>query len=400
MKNKKIYLDMFLNIFAAGVPIVVLQLIIYPMVSRRLEPETYGMMISIYAFIILVQDSFGKSINNIRLINSDEKENRKGDYNIVLTVFIVLSIIITAIGLLYYNSQAEIDSVSSALIIITSIFFMIDSYLIVYFRIRLNYTAILVNAVLMSAGFLVGYAIYLKTGKWIYIFFIGHLVCFVYLMKSTGLYREPFKKTSRYKSIIRDTTLLMFSMFLSQGMTQADKLLLYPLLGGATLSIYYTASLAGKVLSLATGPVNSVILSYIAGRDHLSRSLFKKYMLLSFVSCSLISIAILVLSRPVLGFLFPRYVDDAMAIIPYTTANIFFFVLAGMLTPIVMKYCDIYWQIIINGIGFALYVSLSIVFLKLFGIVGFCLGIGISHFTRLIIMIVVYLRKTRDLIIA
>ena len=357
MKNKKIYLDMFLNIFAAGVPIVVLQLIIYPMVSRRLEPETYGMMISIYAFIILVQDSFGKSINNIRLINSDEKENRKGDYNIVLTVFLILSIIITVIGLLYYNSQAEIDSASSALIIITSIFFMIDSYLIVYFRIRLNYTAILVNAVIMSAGFLVGYAIYLKTGKWIYIFFIGHLVCFVYLMKSTGLYKEPFKKTSRYKSILRDTTLLMFSMFLSQGMTQADKLLLYPLLGGATLSIYYTASLAGKVLSLATGPVNSVILTYIAGRDHLSRNLFKKYMLLSFGSCSLISIVILVLSRPVLGFLFPRYVDDAMVIIPYTTANIFFFVLAGMLTPIVMKYCDIYWQIIINGIGFILYVS-------------------------------------------
>ena len=71
MKNKKIYFDMFLNIFAAGAPIVVLQLIIYPMVSRKLEPDIYGMMISMYAFVILINDSLGKSINNIRLINSN-----------------------------------------------------------------------------------------------------------------------------------------------------------------------------------------------------------------------------------------------------------------------------------------------------------------------------------------
>ena len=396
MRQKKIYTDMILNIAAAGAPIAVMQLVIYPLVSRRLDSDVYGMMISVYAFIILINDSLGKAINNIRLINSNEAENKKGDYNVLLCIYTIVSIFVTISGIFYYKSQAEISKFSAFLIIITSIFFLIDSYIIVYFRIRLNYIAILINALLMSVGFVAGYLAYYKTGQWMFIFFIAHVLCFVFLVKKTGLLKEPFLTTPRFKHLFSSTTLLMISMFLSQGMTQADKLLLYPLLGGATLSVYYTASLAGKVLSLATGPVNSVILTYIAGKESLSRALFKKYMILCVVSCGFISIAILALSRPVLGFLFPMYVEEAMKIVPYTTLNIFIFVLAGMLTPIVMKFCDIYWQIVINGIGFILYVVLSILFLKVFGLVGFCIGIGISHLVRYIIMIIIYLKNTQS----
>lgn len=391
---------MILNIAAAGVPVVIQQLIIYPMAAKRLDPEAYGMMISMYAFIILINDSLGKSINNIRLINCNEEDNRKGDYNIVVARYLALSVAITIAGMIYYRRNGILNMMSSFLFIATSMLLLVNTYMIVFFRIRLNYNAILLNSILTSAGLLGGYGVYILTGQWVFIFFFGQLACFCYLLKTTRLHKEPFVRTERFDFIFSSSTLLSISMFLSQGMSQADKLLLFPLLGGATLSIYYTASLAGKILTLATGPINSVILTYIAGKESLPRRLFKKYMLLSVTACTIISIIILLLSRPVLGFLFPQYVEDAMTIVPYTTANIFFFVLAGMLTPIVMKYCDMYWQIIINGIGFALYVSLSIVFLKLFGIVGFCLGIGISHFTRLIIMIVVYLRKTRDLISA
>ena len=396
MKNKKIYFDMFLNICAAGVPIVALQLVIYPLLSRELHEDVYGQMIAMYALIILISDSLGKSINNIRLINNNEAENKQGDFNLITAIFVVIAIVVITPGLIYYNRTGSAHTSTIAILVFTSVLFLINSYINVYFRIRLNYTAILINSVFQTSGFLLGFVLYKAFGNWGLIFFLAQFASFAYLAKKTDLLKEPIKRTSRFKNLLTDSTLLSASMFLSQGMAQADKLLLFPLLGGATVSIYYTATLMGKIIVLATGPINSVILSYIADRDQLSRKTFKNYLGVCILACGVCGVIILFISRPVLGLLFPKFVDSAMEIVPLTTLNIFLWSLAGMITPIVMKYCDIYWQIVINAVGFVLYVLFAVVFLNFFGIMGFCLGIGISYFLRIVMMLYIYLKDTRQ----
>ena len=392
MKSKKIYIDMILNLMAAGLPLLVLQVIIYPLASRKMNADTYGLMIAIYSLMLLVNDSLGKSLNNIRLIRNNEKDNKKGDYNLVLIVYVFISVIVTAAGVVYYSEA--IDVLSIGLLLLASAFILVNAYTIVFYRIRLNYIAIVINAFFTTAGFLFGYYLYSMTDVWAWIFVCAQFSSFMYLTITTKLLKEPLKKTENFKQLVVDSSALSFSLLLSQGMSQVDKLLLFPLLGGATLSVYYTASLMGKLMSLATGPVNSVILSYLAGKDHMAKKTFKRYVIICFVTCLAMAIVILLISRPVLSFLFPKFVDEAMKIVPLTTLNIFIFVMAGMITPIVMKYCDMYWQLIINGTGFVIYVVSSIVMLKLFGLVGFCLGIGFSHLIRLMLLFFVYNKKS------
>ena len=47
--KKRIAADMILNIIATGVPIFVLQIVIYPIVAARTDDNQYALMISMYS---------------------------------------------------------------------------------------------------------------------------------------------------------------------------------------------------------------------------------------------------------------------------------------------------------------------------------------------------------------
>ena len=59
----------------------------------------------------------------------------------------------------------------------------------------------------------------------------------------------------------------------------ADRLILYPLLGGVAVSIYYSATIISKLISLAVTPLSTVILSYFSKMESLKRRTF--YVMLS-----------------------------------------------------------------------------------------------------------------------
>lgn len=67
----------------------------------------------------------------------------------------------------------------------------------------------------------------------------------------------------------------MISNVLARAINYADKILLYPLLGGTMVSVYYAATVFSKVVSLAITPINSVALSYLSKINKKTNSLFK-----------------------------------------------------------------------------------------------------------------------------
>ena len=394
LSKKKIAGDMILNIAATGIPLVILQIIIYPIVAASTDDDSYALMISTYSMLILICDSLGKAVNNVRLINSNEEENTKGDYLPIVIIYSVLSIVALIIGTFYYDHGFIAHH--QLLNLISGVIILVNAYTIVTFRIQLNYKAVLINAIYMSVGFLIGLGIFIATGQWGFVFLLGHTACFIYLSRSTVLLKEPVKRTPRFARLIADTSFLALSLFLTQGMNLADKLMLFPLLGGTALSVYYTSALLGKVMTLSTGPINSVILSYLAKRESVSDNQFKQYLLICFGCCLVMGAGIIVVSYPVLHLLYPKFAADAIRLVPFTTLNTGIYVMCTMLTPIVMKYCKISWQMIINAVSFVLYIGLSVLLLKFFGIVGFCLGIGISYLIKFVILLLVYIYTGRS----
>lgn len=391
--SKKPFADMLLNIAAAGMPVFVLQIIIYPQIAKHNE-LIYSLVITLYSLITIISDPFGKSVNNIRLINNNEDENKKGDFNILIVLFSLLTVVIMSVGVIFYSSQVVLLRI--LLISITSVLFLFNTYSTVFFRINLNYYAIFLNSLIMSCGFIVGFLLYRSLGIWELIFLTPHLMCFIYLGYKTNFLAEPFIITKRFKKRLIDSTLLSFSVFLSQGMSLADKLLLLPLVGSGPLARYYAASVLGKLIVLATGPINSVILTYLSKHDKLSNTLFKKYILICALTCTILGGVVLLIGRYVLLYLYPMYYDEAIVLLPLTTLNTLIYVMGSMVTPIVMRYCNLSWQVTSNFASFMIYIISSVVLLTYFGIVGFCIGVGIGHLTKLIVLLFAYNRFVQE----
>lgn len=392
-KNKKIILDMILNIIAATIPVAVLQLIVYPITAKNIGGDEYGLMLTIYSVWIMISNSLGNVLNNVRLLWNGEYEEGeiKGDFNVLLIQWGFINAVVIGAVIVFYCDGFNLIHVGLGIVV--SLLVIAKAYLEVGFRLILNYKSIVINNILQSVGFFIGAYITAATGSWESIFILGYLFSCIYCVVKTKLLNEPFCKTKMFKRVNKDSNKLIVATVISNMMTYADKLVLYPLMGGTAVSIYYTATILGKIVGMLTGPINSVVLSYISKWKSDNRNLITKILLLGIGLCIIGYVVTLVLSRPVLGMLFPQWIDEVMHYIPITTVNVLLLVLISMLSPFVLKFCDMKWQIVISGISVVIYFICALVLWNYFGLTGFCFGAMAGTFVKLIIMLCVYYRN-------
>lgn len=397
MIKKKVVSDMILNIVAAALPVALLQLIIYPHLAKSLGGDEYGLMLTIYSIWIMISNSLGNVLNNIKLLKNPQYEElgEEGDIELLLRQWLGAGSAIVFIVIWVYCGNFNLTHV--VLGTLTSVCIFLKAYLEVGFRLKLNYRAIVINSAVLGAGFCIGTGLFELTGCWEFVFLTGYMLSVIYCAVRTRLLRIKSRRTEMHREVSRDSYFLVISAIISNCINYADKLILYPLMGGTAVSIYYTATILGKITGMLTGPINSVILSYISRWDNSKSKLFNKILGLGFVIIAIGYVVTLLLARPVLGILFPQWIDEVMIIIPITTATVMLTVLASILQPFVLKFCNIYWQIMISGVGSAAYFISALVLWKLYGLTGFCGGTVIGATVKIVIMVAVYYLRNREL---
>ena len=389
VRKKKFISDALLNLIACFIPVVVLQMIIYPILSRNMSDVNYGLMITIYSFISLIGGTLGSELNNLRLLKAEIYTDKKisGDFNLLICYGVVI-VVLLMIGTSCIEGDLKFSNTCFSIIITMAI--MLDDYLSVEFRLALNYRSILMNYIVGAVGYLIGLGLFYITSYWECIFLCGEIMRLIYLIFQTSLLREPIKKTELFKETVTDSLFLDIAGAFLRAMTYADKIILYPILGGTAVSIYYTATLFGKIISMGLNPLTSVLLSYLVTIKKLKKNVFRLSLLGGSIVCMMGYFICVAISRPVLEILFPQWVDEAMRYVPMTTLGVSIYALCIVLTPFVLKCCSIYWQIIINGAGLIVFVSLSYFLSKVYGLMGFCIGVTCSYMVRLILLIIAY----------
>lgn len=390
--KKQVITDMILNIMSAAIPVAVLQLFVYPITAQIVGSDEYGLMLAIYSIWIMISNSLGNVLNNIRLLhnNNYEEMDEKGDLNVLLIRWSIANALAVGIIIAFYCGSLNFYHI--ALGVLTAALIIMKAYLEVGFRLILNYRAILLNNVLQSIGFLAGAYITAVTNMWESIFIAGYLLSCLYCAIKTKLLNEPYRKTKLFKCVNRDANKLAFATIISNMMTYADKLVLYPLMGGHAVSVYYTAAILGKMVGMLTGPINSVILSYISRWKENQKGLVKKILLIGTGLCVIGYVITIVISRPIIGILFPQWIDEVMLYIPVTTFNVMLLVLISILSPFILKFCDMKWQIIINGVGVIIYFISAVLLWIHFGLMGFCFGVIAGNLVKLFIMMYVFIK--------
>lgn len=392
-KNKRIIYDICLNILATAIPIAVLQLAIYPYIAKTIGSEEYGLMLTIYSVWIMISNSLGNVLNNVKLLRNGEyvDANIEGDFLLIFRRWSILNAVAICIIIWFYLGDFSIHHI--LLGTLASSLILAKAYLEVGFRIKLNYNAMLINGILLGTGFGLGLILFKVSGVWEFVFIGGYLLCAIFCAIKSKLLREKIEKTPKYKTTIKESYSLVISSLIGNLMNYADKLVLYPIMGGTAVSIYYTATIIGKITGMLTGPINSVILSYISKWGSDKRNVMKYVLIVGVCVAALGYVITIVIARPVIGFLFPQLVDEVMVYVPVTTITVVIGVLSSIVSPFVLKFSPLKWQIAISGIGSAIYFGSALILWKIYGLMGFCVGTAIGAISKLTIMLIIYYTK-------
>ena len=388
--------DMFLNIFATLVPMAALQLVILPLVARDMPEDAYGVALATIALLGLVPLTVGNVINNVRLLRDDEYERggEHGDFSLIVAVACALCAVAVSVGSYAVGVTSLLELVAIA---ITSMLMLAREYLVVEYRLRLSYRGIFFANLWQTLGQFIGLVVFFVSGSWVPVYAIGYLASDLYLLRTTSIWNEPLRTTSRLKSVLGDVASLGLANILNKLTNYADRLVLIPLAGAASVSVYYVACLFGKVLSLIVSPINNVLLSYLAKENHATRKGFYIALASGGALCAVGYAVTMLLSRPLISFLYPQYVDVAMAFVPVGTAAAYVMVLSNVANPFVMRFCDLRWQITLNATYCAAFFLGSIAGYFIGGLFGFCFGVLAANCVRLVLVVTVYLTKSKAL---
>lgn len=398
MNKRKVVFDMALNIVATAIPTFVLQLLILPNLAKFMSDDNYGLLVTVLAFLNVMPSTMGNVLNNIRLLYNENyvETNNEGDFNILLAILEGVNFLSVTVFLFYYDSNLTLFTV--LMTGITALLWLAREYFLVAFRLIINYRAILLCNVIMVGGYGIGYLLFLGTKVWQVIYISGLLCSLIYCFIRSRLWKEPFKITPLFKRTSTQGLLLLIAKILNRLLVYADKIIVFPVLGGALVSVYYAATVFGKVVSLMITPVNSVVLTYLAKAKKKTDSMLKSALLVGIAVCAVGYIVCVLISRPVLSILYPQYVDSAMNYIYLTTGTTVLYALISIVDPFIMKFFDMKWQIAINGGTVVVYLALGISFMIPWGLMGFCVGALLTNVLKLLFMIFIYYRcKTLDL---
>lgn len=386
--KRKMARSFLLNLVAVAVPLVVIQLLVLPLVGQRMGSDQYGFVVAIFAFFSLMPGVMGNSLNNIRLIHeTDWGADAEGDFNVLQVSFAVVAALVVA---LYAALNGYLNAWGLGAIALTALLWALREYGCVAFLVSMDYGSILGNSLWMSAGYLAGYAVFALSGAWTVIFLMGQAASVIYIVAKTRPMRAGIEPSERLGGLARESGVLMASTFVARSASYCDRVILYPLIGGTSVAIYYAATLVPKLVNMVASSMNSVILSFLSRRKVADRAELLVVLGVGLGVCVVCYGIVMVLAPPVLSVLYPQFVSASLSLLPIVTATAFTVVLSTLVSPYVLKYRSLRWQIVVSSTSLALYLGAALALLSLFGLMGFCVGALLAEVARLLALLGIF----------
>jgi O-antigen/teichoic acid export membrane protein len=390
----KFFKDVALNTISSLLLTAVVQIIVYPYISRNLSNAEYGTFLTLIGLLNLIGVSLGNSLNNTRLLLDKEYTELKilGDFNFLFICSSTLAVILTiAASLLVYGDL----SFKSFLWVILVILILFRSYYSVYFRIVLNYFGFLMISIIGVIGYLLGLAVFIIDEKWIYIFLLGELLPCIYILLKVPFIKEKLIITNLFNNTFKNFVYLFLAAIVALIITYLDRFFIYPILGAEQVATYTVATYIGKTLSVIMVPVSGVLLSYYVKENKTSLKTFFNRIFLYGVVCISFYLVTLIITKPILLILFPSLYESAQNYFHIANLGIILFVFGNMIQPLFMRIVDTKWNLWIQVFYLASYTIFGYFGMITNGIYGFCFALIIVNFIRSLLMILIVNKKLK-----
>ena len=378
------------NFLSSALPTVVLQFVIQPILARHLGSDIFGQyltLMSLNFFIIAVTSAV---LNTVRMLQDGEyrKLSIKGDFNLFLIVYAIIVTIVMPVGWVFYTKAANIFDI--ILYVLIGYLYLYHDYIFSQYRLKMQFSKVLINNIILVGGYFIGLIAFIKWfHRWQMVVITAYFCGFIYDYFNTDFIKEPARKTILFSSTLKRVKALTIANALNYSVSYFDKLLLYPILGGASVSVYYTASLVGKMLLLISSPLNSLVLSYLVKMKSLKLKLTKRQLAVFGLGAIGLYVVCVAVGIPLTKFLYPEWAHEAYRYIPITVAASVFTFIASLLNTFLVRFYDTNIQIVVQGANLALYLVLSLSLLHFWSLLGFSIGVLLTAIIKMFALIVV-----------
>ena len=391
MKNsslfKKISGDLLWSIAAVCLMNGAIQVLIYPQLHRWLGTEKYGDMLFLISIVALFSSGIGLALNNTRLILSKEYAVGNSEYLLWMALYLIPATGITIFFAKQYFAMLPLSCTVFLLWLMT-----LRYYCDVEYRLSLRYRSYFVFYLILTLGYTVGLALYRVTGSWINTLTLGELSCVLFCAIRGSVF-YPLKRPVSFWRVGRTAISLVVANILYSAVIQLDRILLRSLLGSREVTVFYVASLLGKVIALIVGPLNAIIISYLSRSEgKLSRRQAMQtigiFLAVGMLFYGMVSVA----SPLVIRTLYPEIYDEVM---PFTMlanlGQVLCFVGSLELT-LLLTIAPPWWQTVIQSVYVLVFLGGGVIGVQMGGLSGFVFATVVAGVLRMGMTIVVMLR--------
>jgi O-antigen/teichoic acid export membrane protein len=265
----------------------------------------------------------------------------------------------------------------------------------VEFRLNVNYRGFLLFYVLISVGYVAGLLLYPITNSWIIAMLIGEAAAVLFVFFKGTLYEKPyFAKSDYFKDNMKSVIILSLTEFIAAVILNADRLMLQAIVGSVAVTIFYVATLVGKMISLVSLPLNGVIMGHLAKYEGgIKRSTFLKLCVGVILSGVVIDVLCVGVSIVFVMLLYPDLYNDVKPYLLVTNAGQIYYFLSNTLTVVLLRFTDEKYQLYINIVYMIVFVIFAVPMTFLWHIWGMAWALLIVNLIKIVAIMVVGVRK-------
>lgn len=388
-KYKNFLSDMTLNMIGFGIYIIAQQIILLPTLSKLVEDNTYSSVVLYISILNIVCNVTGGELGNTRLVrNSVYKEKDiLGDFSKILVIISpIISLILLPIFLILKYSIIE-----TIFLIATILMANIRLYSTCYYRLERKFYKVIIQNLIYLVGIIISLFVLKSGGNICLILFMPEVISLIYALKNSDLIKMKLNSTTELKNTVKKYSELGFLSFLTNLMSYFDKIFIYPLLGGATVAIYYAVNSMSKIVSLITNPMSSVILSWVSNMKLNVEKIAKKSAIIIIPMIFIVALITVPLTYISLRILYPDFVEKALILIIPISITAALDMASSLIKSILLKYCNTK-KITISYITYlVVFIILGSILVNKNGLIGFAIANVIAKTLMFILFFVLLL---------
>ena len=368
---KRVSGDFIITILASVIYTFARQIVVFPLLAARLGEADYGTLLTVAGWANVCTAMIGSSLNNIRLIEDSryKEQGLLGDFNFLCLLGSVVSVAAAAVLGRMFGLSVLTAVLLAAYLIVSNLY----QYAAAFFRLELNFKRSLWCNVTVSAAYCAAALVFATAELWPAVFLIGEGGGLLFVSRTTPFFKEPLARTPLLSATALTLLTYMATNLVGNLLTYADRMILYPILGGKGVSYYSTASFFGKSAGIVMVPIAGVLLGYFAQKDFkASKKLF------AIVNgCSLLCLAVFLLGCWIFApwftrLLYPSLYGGAAPYIFLANLAAAISIAGNMAQPMVLKACSIRWTLFTQVLYGASYLLFAWLWLPGYGLLGFC----------------------------